>query len=232
MLLQVEDLHKDYPSGTDDGTVPVLKGLSLELAEGDSMAVMGPSGSGKSTLLNILGTLDRPTSGSVRLDDEAIDQLADREQAELRRSAIGFVFQLHHLLPQCSVLENVLLPTLAGPHARSTPDDEQRARDLIEHVGLTERSDYRPWQLSGGERQRCAVVRALINSPRLVLADEPTGSLDHDTACGLMELLATLNRDQGVSMIMVTHAEEMAGYMQRISRLQNGKLEPAVPDGG
>src|SRR5207245_1638521 len=173
MSLQIDQLCKDYP--TRSGPLSVLRGVSLELNRGESLAVMGPSGSGKSTLLNILGTLDRPTSGTVRLEDADPFLLPEAQLASFRNRHIGFVFQEHYLLPQCSVLENVLIPTLAGPRSAA---DVSWAHQLLERVGLKDRLEHRPAELSGGERQRVAIARALIHHPDLLLADEPTGNLD------------------------------------------------------
>jgi lipoprotein-releasing system ATP-binding protein len=201
----------------------VLKGASLRVSRGERIAILGPSGSGKSTILNLLGTLDRPDSGTVHLDGRDLSTLAPRELAHLRNRRIGFVFQSHHLLPQCTVLENVLLPTLAETGA--TPASaEDRARRLLDRVGLASRMDHFPGQLSGGERQRTAVVRALINAPLLLLADEPTGALDRASAEVLGNLLVELNRDESVTLIVVTHSPELARRMDRIVELRDGAL--------
>src|SRR6516164_7734579 len=192
MSLHVQHLAKDYP--TRSGPLSVLRDVNLDLQRGDALAVMGPSGSGKSTLLHILGTLDRPTSGSVRLDGKDPFALPEPELADFRNRHVGFVFQDHHLLPQCSVLENVLIPTLVGhddPAAMKT-----WARRLLERVGLSERLDHRPAELSGGERQRVAVARALVHRPVLLLADEPTGNLDRRTAQAVGKLLLELHRQE------------------------------------
>lgn len=194
------------------------------------MAILGPSGCGKSTLLNIVGTLDSPTSGQVLLEGTDIQSLKEREIAQVRNHRIGFVFQLHHLLPQCTVLENVLIPTLAGPAKRSGPELTERAERLLQKVGLAGRRFHRPGQLSGGERQRAAVVRALINEPQLLLADEPTGSLDHASAESLGDLLAELNRDEAVTLITVTHSAELARRMGRIFCIRDGALSLEQPE--
>jgi len=200
----------------------VLRDVSLEVRAGESLAVIGPSGSGKSTLLNIIGTLDRPTSGTVLLDGANPCEMDDRRLAAFRNRHVGFVFQLHHLLPQCTALENVLVPTLAG----EAPGDDARSRaqGLLERVGLGERLSYRPGQLSGGECQRVAVVRALINRPRLLLADEPTGSLDRRSAEALADLLVQLNREEALAMIVVTHSADLARRMGRVLELRDGTL--------
>jgi ABC-type lipoprotein export system ATPase subunit len=205
----------------------VLDGISLEIQAGESVAIVGPSGSGKSTLLNLIGALDRPTGGQVFFQGEDLGQWNERELAAFRHRRLGFIFQAHHLLPQCTVLENVLVPTLAAPQIAS---DRQgalaRGVRLLERVGLGTRQDHRPGQLSGGERQRVAVVRALINRPQLLLADEPTGALDRAAAEGLSRLLLELNAEEKVTLILVTHAPDLAGLMQRRSRLLDGRLEP------
>lgn len=222
MLLQLTNVTKTYPSG--EQTLDVLRDLNLSLERGQAVSVVGPSGSGKSTLLNIVGALDRPTSGDVLLDGQDLTKLADDQLAALRNEKLGFVFQAHHLLPQCTVLENVLVPTLVNPAHRGKPETVARARQLLERVGLKERIGHRPGQLSGGERQRVAVVRALINQPLLLLADEPTGALDQTTAEGLSRLLLELNREEGVAMIVVTHSVELAAEIGTVMELRDRKL--------
>jgi ABC-type lipoprotein export system ATPase subunit len=227
-LLELTDVTKRYES-PDGGAAEVLKAVSLRVEAGESVAVAGPSGSGKSTLLNIMGTLDKPTSGRVVLAGRELSALDAKALAGIRNREIGFVFQLHHLLPQCTVLENVLIPTLVadGRERRAAPE---RARRLLDRVGLGDRALHRPGQLSGGERQRVAVVRALINGPRLLLADEPTGSLDRAAAQNLAGLLVELNREQGLTLITVTHSMSVAAQMGRRLELRDGKLLEA-PDG-
>lgn len=222
-LLKVSDLVRRYDSGAD--TVSVLNGVSLELNPGDSLAIVGPSGSGKSTLLQIIGTLDQPTDGKVELNGRDLSSLTPQQLAEVRNREIGFVFQSHYLLPQCTAWENVLVPTLAkvGQASRLSPND--RAERLFKRVGLGERMMHFPGQLSGGERQRVAVVRALINQPQLLLADEPTGALDRASADSLGQLLVQLNQEEGVTLIVVTHSLELARRMKRVLRLENGRLE-------
>lgn len=222
IVLRLEDVHKQYES-TDREPVPVLHGISLSIRRGDSLAVVGPSGCGKSTLLNILGSLDSPTRGSIQLDGEELAHLSEPELATIRNQKIGFIFQSHHLLPQCSVLENVLIPTLADT-GRAPADASERARQLLERVGLGHRLTHRPGQLSGGECQRVAVVRSLINRPSLILADEPTGALDHSTAESLGDLLVELNRDDQVTLIVVTHSTELAAKMGAIRQLLDGRF--------
>jgi lipoprotein-releasing system ATP-binding protein len=222
-LLELIDVSKTYPSPEGADAPAVLKGINLAVREGESLAVVGPSGCGKSTLLNIMGTLDRPTSGRVLLGGRDLSEMDDKALAALRSREIGFVFQLHHLLPQCTILENVLLPTLAAGDVDRN-EAAEAAQRLLDHVGLSQRLSYRPGQLSGGERQRAAVVRALINSPKLLLADEPTGSLDGATAARLGRLLVELNRDEGVTLVVVTHSLELAGQMGRVMQLRDGTL--------
>jgi lipoprotein-releasing system ATP-binding protein len=223
-LLVLTDVAKSYAATEATDATPVLRDVNLQLAVGEAIAIVGPSGSGKSTLLNIIGTLDRPDRGRVLLDDRELTTLSERELATVRCRKIGLVFQLHHLLPQCTVLENVLVPTLAGRPERRAEMSEQRARRLLERVGLSQRLSHRPGQLSGGERQRVALIRALINEPKLLLADEPTGSLDRTAADNLSQLLVELNREEGVSLIVVTHAPALAAQMSRVLTLRDGTL--------
>jgi lipoprotein-releasing system ATP-binding protein len=221
-ILELAGVTKSYrsPEGVE---TPVLRGVDLTLAPGASLAIAGPSGCGKSTLLNIIGTLDRPSAGKVTLAGRDVTALGDAELSEVRSGVIGFVFQLHHLLPQCSILENVLVPTLSG---RAREGVEDRARKLLERVGLGARLSHRPGQLSGGECQRAAVVRALINGPRLLLADEPTGSLDRASAEALAQLLGELNREEGVALIYVTHSPDLARRAGRVLELRDGRFDP------
>jgi lipoprotein-releasing system ATP-binding protein len=226
--LQLAGVTKRYDAPGKPGALSVLNDVSLEVARGESLAIVGPSGSGKSTLLHIIGTLDRPTSGSVTLDGQDLGALDDQQLAAIRNRQIGFVFQSHYLLPQCTVLENVLVPTLASREAALQNGAGKRAGRLLDRVGLSERKSHRPGELSGGERQRVAVVRALINQPHLLLADEPTGSLDHASAQQLGQLLLELNREEGVTLIVVTHALELARRMGRVLELKDGRLTPAA----
>ena len=228
MLLQLTNIAKRYDIPDEAVGHYVLKDITLDVESGESVAIIGPSGSGKSTLLNIIGALDRPTAGSVSLEDRDLSQLSDNELAVIRNRQIGFIFQLHHLLPQYTALENVLVPTLANASRSSSDDAEARARHLLERVGLEHRLSYRPGRLSGGERQRVAVVRALINSPKLLLADEPTGSLDRSSADNLVQLLRELNREEGVTLILVTHSLELAEHAARVLELSDGVLKPQV----
>lgn len=231
-LLELIEVTKRFGAPDSDAALTVLRGISLRVERGESLAVVGPSGSGKSTLLHIIGTLDRPSSGRVLLEGSDLATLDDAQLAAVRNRRIGFVFQQHYLLPQCTVWENVLVPTLAraGSDAAApnpeTPGEsvEARAERLLRRVGLGARLGHRPGQLSGGERQRVAVVRALINRPQLLLADEPTGALDHAAAGALGQLLVELNREEGVTLIVVTHALELARRMGRVLRLEEGRL--------
>jgi lipoprotein-releasing system ATP-binding protein len=218
--LAVEHVTKEYP--TRGEPLVVLRDVSLSLDRGRSAAIVGPSGSGKSTLLNVIGTLDAPTSGSVSIAGENPYALRESKLAHFRNRHIGFVFQEHFLLPQLSLLENVLLPTLAdgSPQAAQV----ERARDLIERVGLSGRVEHRPAELSGGERQRAAVARALILGPELLLADEPTGSLDRDNALSVGRMLLDLRKQENVMLLVVTHSMELADLMDRRLELNGGRL--------
>ena len=220
-ILELDGVCKTYPQARDK-SVTVLSNISLSVPAAQAMAIVGPSGSGKSTLLNLIGALDRPTSGTVRLDGRDLTNLSATQLAEIRRNRIGFVFQQHHLLPQCTVLENVLLPALAAGRVDSKLSD--RAVELLGRVALADRADDRPTVLSGGERQRVALARALINAPSLLLADEPTGSLDRQTSDSLIELLVELNRGEGTTLIVVTHSPDLAGRMDRVMELRDGAL--------
>jgi ABC-type lipoprotein export system ATPase subunit len=221
MMLELVNVAKSYRSpGFPDG-VCVLRDITLRVEDGQSIVIVGPSGSGKSTLLNIIGALDRPTAGQVLFDSRDIAKLDETELAEIRNREIGFVFQLHHLLPQCTVLENVLVPTLAHKDRVLRKEAKVRAVDLLQRVGLKDHLLHRPGELSGGERQRVAVVRALINRPKLLLADEPTGSLDADASKNIAELLVELNRSENVTLIVVTHSLKLAEYIGQ------GKALPA-----
>ncbi len=225
LLLEVRGVTKGYAQGEGTEPLRVLRGVDLRLKEGESVAIVGASGSGKSTLLNIIGTLDHADSGQVILDGRDLTTLGEPQLAMLRSRAVGFIFQLHHLLPQCSVWENVLVPTLAAANGSRREAAPARARRLLERVGLAERLTHRPGQLSGGEQQRVAVVRALINEPRLLLADEPTGALDDAASENLAQLLVELNREEGVALIVVTHATGLARRMGRALVLRHGLLQ-------
>ncbi len=227
-MLEVVDVAKSYEQPGGGGSIGVLRDITLKVQEGESVAIAGPSGSGKSTLLNIIGGLDYPTSGQVLLGGKDLAEMDDKMLAGVRNREIGFVFQLHHLLPQCTVLENVLIPTLVGESSEAREDTEARAVGLLERVGLGEHLSHRPGELSGGERQRAAVVRALINRPKLLLADEPTGSLDKNAAGKIAELLVELNRSEKVSLVVVTHSMRLAERMGTVRELSEGVLR----DGG
>ena len=225
MLLEVIGVRKRYADA--DGTeIEILRGLDLSLDAGETLAIVGQSGCGKSTLLNLIGALDRPDAGEIRLAGRNLGAASEAELAEVRSRELGFVFQLHHLLPQCSVLENVLVPTLVAGSLKRTEPAEARAKRLLERVGLSHRLTHRPGQLSGGERQRVAVVRALINEPKLLLADEPTGALDRASGANLSQLLVELNREEKVSLLVVTHSATLAEQMARIEELRDGRLAP------
>lgn len=223
-VVELSDVVKSFPRGDGAEPVSVLKGISLSIENGEAVSIVGPSGSGKSTLLNIVGTLDQPSSGRVMIDGEAVHELDEVALADFRNQRLGFVFQSHHLLPQCTVLENVLVPTLAARDPRIREAASERAPQLLKRVGLESRMDHRPAQLSGGECQRVAVVRALINQPKILLADEPTGALDGQSATALSELLLELNSEDGVTLIVVTHSMVLAEKMGRIFELKDGAL--------
>ena len=220
-LLKLSHVTKEYDASPTP--TKVLKGVDLRIEPGAAAAILGPSGCGKSTLLNIMGALDQPTSGSVTFKGRDLLQLGPTDAAQFRNREIGFVFQLHHLMPQCTVFENVVVPTLVNPEPH---DAGERARRLLDRVGLADRADYRPGQLSGGERQRVAVVRALINRPSLLLADEPTGSLNQEGADSLTSLLLELNREEDMALVVVTHSLHVAERMERVLELRDGVLLP------
>ena len=224
MIVELEKISKYYEN---NGLVrrDVLNEISLSIKAGDSLAIVGPSGSGKSTLLNILGTLDLPSSGILKIKGKDIQQFTENQLAEIRNKNIGFIFQLHHLLPQLTLIENVLVPTIPLTDKNLKKTSMERAMNLLESVGMADKINQRPGQLSGGECQRAAVVRALINEPDLILADEPTGSLDQDSAEQLGELLTKINKEQNVAMVLVTHSIELAKRMDAIYKLDHGKIE-------
>ncbi len=223
-MLELVHVAKTYPSPGNEEGVCVLKDIDLKVDEGKSLVIVGPSGSGKSTLLNIIGALDCPTQGRVLLGGKDLAGLDETELARIRNRQIGFVFQLHHLLPQCTVLENVLVPTLADNDRPPAEELHERATNLLERVGLKDFLLHRPGELSGGQRQRVAVVRALINKPRLLLADEPTGSLDKDASQNIGDLLVELNRSEQVTLIVVTHSLKLAERVGQVTELNNGLL--------
>jgi lipoprotein-releasing system ATP-binding protein len=218
--LLVENVVKEFP--TRGEPLVVLRGASLTLSAGENLAILGPSGSGKSTLLYIIGTLDRATSGRVELQGQDTARLDEPQLADFRNRRIGFVFQDHYLLPQCSVIENVLLPTIANGAAK--PQAIERAKLLLDRVGLSQRLDHRPAELSGGERQRAAIARALIHSPALLLADEPTGNLDRTSASAVGKLLLEMQRTENTMLVVVTHSQELASLFGRRMEIDDGKL--------
>jgi ABC-type lipoprotein export system ATPase subunit len=222
-FLNLENIHKSYEQVT--GEAKVLCGIDLTVAAGQMIAITGPSGCGKSTLLNIIGLLDKATVGKVFLEGRDLSALGDTAAAAVRNQKIGFVFQMHHLLPQCSVLENVLLPTLASRDKAVRNGAKERAENLLARVGLKDRITYRPGQLSAGQRQRAAIVRAMICRPVLLLADEPTGALDKENAGQIAELMLDLNRQEKMTLIVVTHSAQLADRMDEQYKLTEGVLQ-------
>lgn len=222
-LIRLEGVRKRYGPGGE-----VLRGIDLRVGAGETVAIVGPSGSGKSTLLNIIGALDAADSGSVRICGKDLAAMAEPDLASLRARDIGWIFQSHHLIPHCTVLENTLLPTLATGARGAGSATSDRARALLDRVGIAALADRRPGQLSSGECQRAAAVRALVNRPRILLADEPTGALDAANAASLVELLLELNRDVGAALVLVTHAPTIAARMTRVLELSNGSLVEAT----
>jgi putative ABC transport system ATP-binding protein len=217
---QIQDVTKEYVM--DGGTVRALRGVTLEIPQGDYVAIMGPSGSGKSTLLNLLGCLDRPSGGTILLGEDDVSRLSDDQLSEIRASRIGFVFQSYNLIPQLTVLENIEVPLYY--QKRLTGKDRRRSRELADMVGLGDRLDHRPTQLSGGQQQRVAIARSLVNDPYFILADEPTGNLDSLTTLEILDLLGNLNQ-QGKTIIMVTHEPDVGRRAKRITRLMDGMVQ-------
>lgn len=227
MIAELENISKAYQN-TESGTKrEVLTNINLTIAKGDALSIVGPSGSGKSTLLNIIGTLDLPSSGIVRFGGNEINQFTPNQLAEIRNRKIGFIFQSHHLLPQLNLLENVLLPTLPLKDKSNKNQTLERAINLLDYVGLKDNMQQFPGQLSGGECQRAAVVRALINQPELILADEPSGSLDKNAAEKIGKLLSKINKEQNVALIVVTHSIQLAKKIGNIYNLSDGKMTKA-----
>jgi lipoprotein-releasing system ATP-binding protein len=221
-MINVSGVSKIYESPA--GPVSVLNNLDLTVASGEAVSIVGPSGSGKTTLLNILGALDSPTTGTIEIGGQNIAELDEAATANFRNRSIGFIFQLHYLLPQCSVLENILIPRLAGGWEESAADTKARAEVLLEDVGLKERMTHKPYQLSGGEQLRVAIARSLINEPKIILADEPTGSLDPATGEKVANLLIESNQGKGVALVVVTHNPGLAAKMEKTYQLADGKL--------
>lgn len=224
MLLKITNIHKSYGSVQSKNHKQVLKDVSLEIGQGESLAILGPSGSGKSTLLNIIGALDTPDSGNIIFKEQPLNNNSEKALAAFRNKEIGFIFQSHHLLPQCNVLENILIPTLPSKDNNYKKECRERALELIKNVGLWEQRDDFPGTLSGGECQRVAVVRALINKPKLLLADEPTGSLDQNNAIAIIDLLLKLNEEYNTSLIVVTHSNAIGSRMDKKYNLIDGQL--------
>ncbi len=219
-FLRVEDLRKEFRRKTE--VLEVLKGISFSLERGEMLGMVGVSGAGKTTLLQIIGTLDRPTSGAVLYDGRDVTGMEEEELAGFRNRTVGFVFQFHHLLPEFNARENVMLPCLIS--GMSWEDAGRRAEELLSEVGLSGRLTHRVGEISGGEQQRVAICRALAMNPEVILADEPTGNLDKGTATGVMDLLVALNRSRGLSMVVVTHNEELAGRMHRVIQIDDGRI--------
>jgi len=227
-VLEARAVQKNFTQGPV--TLEVLQGVNLSVDSGERIAIVGASGSGKTTLLQILGGLDRPTSGHVLVDGQDIHELSEDARGMLRNRALGFVYQFHHLLPEFSALENVAMPLLVRRMAVAEARDQ--AMEILERVGLGRRLDHRPYQLSGGERQRAAVARALVTAPKIILADEPTGNLDGTNAEGVFELMLELNRERGTSLVVVTHDLRLANRMERIYEIQSGKLTERISSVG
>ena len=233
-LIELRDIYKTYNLGEVD--VPVLRGVSLNVRRGELVALMGASGSGKSTLMNILGCLDHPTSGQYWLEGREISRLTAKEQARLRNRMVGFVFQNYNLLPRTTALENVLMPLTYTKEGLSEHQMRQRATELLQKVGLGDRTDHQPSQLSGGEQQRVAIARSLVNHPRVLFADEPTGNLDSRTSEEILQMFQQLNSADGITLILVTHDPNVAQHAQRIIRIKDGLIEESTvqpkPGGG
>ena len=224
-MIEVSNLSKSFPSPDGEEIVQIFNEVNFAVEEGSSVSIVGPSGSGKSTLLNVIGLLDKPTKGKVIVDRKDHSRLSEEQVSEYRNQTVGFVFQSHHLLPSCTVLENVMLPGLAGFNKSEGQDLAGRAEKLLNEVGLGHRKNHLPSQLSGGERQRVAVVRALINQPSVLLADEPTGALDRKNSDHLMDLLDQLNTEKHLTLVMVTHSFDCAERMKETYHLNEGTLE-------
>ncbi|OHB44821.1 MAG: macrolide ABC transporter ATP-binding protein [Planctomycetes bacterium GWC2_49_10] len=228
-LVELKDIYKTYYLGQID--VPVLKGVSLVIDQGEFVALMGSSGSGKSTLMNILGCLDRPTSGEYWLEGREISRLSSDGRALLRNSKIGFVFQNFNLLPRTSALENVMMPLSYSTEMLSESEAKSRAKKLLDIVGLSDRLDHEPSQLSGGQQQRVAIARALVNKPSILFADEPTGNLDSRTSKDILDMFERLNRDEGITVVLVTHDQTIASHARTIVRIHDGVIVDGVGGG-
>jgi len=224
MLLKLDEIRKSYGSAFAGNLREVLAGVNCELSEGESLAILGPSGSGKTTLLNIIGSLDYPDAGQVYFRDEKITSFSEKEMESFRNNQIGYIFQLHHLLPQCTLMENVLIPAMTLTDKAEKARRLERAGILMRRVGIWEVREQKPGQLSGGECQRTAVIRAMINSPSLLLADEPTGALDAENAEKLADLLVEINKTDKVAIIVVTHSKSLAEKMDSIYEIKSGRL--------
>lgn len=224
-LIDIKDIKRDFQLGSE--TINVLKGIDLKINKGEYVALMGPSGSGKSTLMNLLGCLDTPTSGKYILNNKDVSQMVDDELAEIRNKEIGFVFQTFNLLPRTTALDNVALPMIYAGYSKT--DRTERAKEVLNQVGLGDRMDHQPNQLSGGQRQRVAVARALVNKPSIILADEPTGNLDSKTSVEIMKLFDEIHSN-GNTVILVTHEEDIAQHAHRIIRLKDGMIESDNPN--
>jgi len=226
-LIELRNIYKTYPIG--EMNIPVLRGISLTVARGELLALMGASGSGKSTLMNILGCLDRPTSGEYWLDGQEVSRLSADQRALLRNRTVGFVFQSFNLLPRTSAIENVMMPLSYAAENRPEREARRQAAELLERVGLGERFDHLPSQLSGGQQQRVAIARALVNRPALLFADEPTGNLDSHTSEEVLEMFKQLNREDGITIVVVTHDAEVARHARRTIRIRDGVIEDETP---
>lgn len=222
-IIEIKDLNKTYSN--EDVSVDVIKNMNLDIYKGEFVSIMGPSGSGKSTLLYLMGGLEKPTSGDVKIDQKALHQMKDREESEMRRNSIGFVFQFYNLVPHLTVEDNILLPVLLNGGKKK--DYKDRLQHLVEIVGLKDKRKSYPTRLSGGQQQRVAIARALINDPDIILADEPIGNLDSKTGTEIMELFSRINKEEGKTVIQVTHSKESALYGNRIIRVRDGELETA-----
>ncbi len=222
-MIETTSLCKSYPS--PDGELTVLSKVNLKVEKGTSVAILGPSGSGKSTLLNLIGLLDKPTRGRVMVNQKDLSALSEEETARYRNQTVGFVFQSHHLIPSCTVLENVMIPAFAGFGEWKGENLRKKATELLEEVGLMERANHFPSQISGGERQRVAVARSLINEPEVLLADEPTGALDRKNSDRLIALLGHFNESRNLTLMMVTHSADGADLMKQAYRFEEGSLQ-------